>query len=396
MLLYIHVPFCRRRCGYCAFHSQALPDGRVPELYLASLLEEIRSWSERLPEASCDPVESIFFGGGTPSLLEARQVGTVLEAIAGRFAVATDCECTLEGNPDSLARPGLLADLRACGISRLSMGVQSMDNRELAMLGRLHTASQCREVVAIARRAGFENLSLDLMWCLPGQTVQGWLATLAQACDLGPEHLSAYALSIEEGTPFDARRRAGELALPGEEDAEAMFLEGRALLEDRGYAQYEISNYARAGFRCRHNLGYWLGADYLGLGPSAVSTLNGRRWTDPPDLERWAQSIAAGRLAEDPEAIPPATRLLETVMLRLRTADGLPLAVYEALAGRSLPEDAGAFLRELCRQGLLVMDTERIALTPRGMLVSSAVTSELFLRLERAALARTPAADPPQ
>ncbi|MBQ2477357.1 MAG: radical SAM family heme chaperone HemW [Desulfovibrio sp.] len=396
MLLYIHVPFCRRRCGYCAFHSQALPDGRIPDAYLASLLEEIRRWAEALPRSSLGPVESIFFGGGTPSLLEVAQVGLVLEEIARRFAVAPDCECTLEGNPDSLARPGLLADLRACGISRLSMGVQSLDDRELAMLGRLHTAAQCREVVALARRAGFANLSLDLMWCLPGQTVQGWLATLAQACDLGPEHLSAYALSIEEGTPFDARRRAGELALPGEEDAEAMFLEGRALLEDRGYAQYEISNYARAGFRCRHNLGYWLGADYLGLGPSAVSTLNGRRWTDPPDLERWAQSIAAGRLAEDPEAIPPATRLLETVMLRLRTADGLPLAVYEALAGRSLPEDAGAFLRELCRQGLLVMDTERIALTPRGMLVSSAVTSELFLRLERAALARTPAKGPRQ
>ena len=396
MLLYIHVPFCRRRCGYCAFHSQALPDGRIPEAYLASLLEEIRRWAEALPRSSLGPVESIFFGGGTPSLLEAAQVGLVLEEIARRFAVAPDCECTLEGNPDSLARPGLLADLRACGISRLSMGVQSLDDRELAMLGRLHTAAQCREVVALARRAGFANLSLDLMWCLPGQTPQGWLATLKQACDLAPEHLSAYALSIEEGTPFEARSLAGELAQPGEAEAEAMFLEGRALLEDRGYAQYEISNYAREGFRCRHNLGYWQGVDYLGLGPSAVSTLNGRRWTDPPDLERWAQNVASGRLAEDPEAITPATRLLETVMLRLRTADGLPLAGYAALAGRSLLEDAGAFLGELCRQGLLVMDKKRIALTPRGMLVSSAVISELFLRLERAELARTPTPGPRQ
>ncbi len=390
MLLYIHVPFCRRRCGYCAFHSQALPAGRVPEVYLKTLLEEIRLWGGTLPERNRH-VESIFFGGGTPSLLEAGDVGLALEEIARHFAVAPDCECTLEGNPDSLARPGLLAGLRDCGVNRLSMGVQSLDDGELAMLGRLHAAAQCRETVALARRAGFANLSLDLMWCLPGQTVQGWLATLDQACRLEPEHLSAYALSIEDGTPFEALSRAGRLLLPDETEAEAMFLEGRAMLEDRGYAQYEISNYARDGFRCRHNLGYWLGEDYLGLGPSAVSTLGSRRWTDAPDLAAWTRSVAEGRLAGDPEILAPGTRLLETVMLRLRTADGLPLADYEVLAGRSLLEDAGPFLAELCRQGLLAMDGGRIALTPRGMLVSSAVTSELFLRLERTALARAPA-----
>ena len=390
MLLYIHVPYCRRRCRYCAFFSTVANDGAVPEAYLRACLEELDDWGHRLPREARH-VETIFLGGGTPSLLSPSQLGAILERAAARFAIAADAEISLEGNPDSLLLPGRLEGLRACGVNRLSMGAQSLDDTELATLGRLHGAADVTAAVEGARAAGFDNIGLDLMWGLPGQTPEGWISTLARAIALAPEHISAYALTVEEGTPFARMAEDGALPpLPDDEAARRMFLEGVELLACAGFAQYEISNFAREGFRCRHNMGYWLGRDYLGIGPSAVSTMRGRRWSDTDDIEVWACEARSGRCGRRPQELDATTRLRETVMLRLRTTDGLSWAEFaRAAADAGMREEPGlatrGFVGALCSAGLAVTDHERLTLTTRGLLVSNAVIAEFFSRLDEAA-----------
>lgn len=402
MLLYLHVPFCRRRCPYCGFHSSAPADEGRLAAWAQAIREELALWGARpLPadpparpkEAPAAarafgevPVETVFFGGGTPSLLAPSQVAGIIAEIRRRFPLAADAEITLEGNPDSLKEPGRLEGLAAAGINRLSMGAQSLDDRELALLGRLHSAADVATTVALARRAGFQNLGLDLMWALPGQDCRAWLSTLSAALDLAPDHVSAYALTLEEGTAFARRAAEGALpALPGEEEAAAMFLEGGKLLAARGLARYEISNFARPGRHCHHNLGYWQGRDYLGLGPSAVSTVGNRRWTDTPDLGTWIREVREGRPGHDAATLDAATRLRELVMLSLRTVAGLPLDIYRKKAGRPFGEAAsptGELATGLVAAGLATLDSRTLALTERGLLVSNEVIAGLFERMD--------------
>ena len=389
MLFYVHIPFCRRRCLYCAFHSVALGTGPVPDGFVDTLVREISFWGEQkdvlagLAEAlDEEPVTSIFFGGGTPSLLSPSDIALLLQTIERNFPVAGDAEISMEANPDSLSSKEMARDLALCGINRISLGVQSMDDRELALLGRLHNADQACRACEAVHAAGIRSLNLDLMWGLPGQTEKSWLSTLRKALSLAPDHLSAYSLTLEEGTPLCRQAEQKRISLPGESLQERIYLGGRAFLEKAGLLQYEISNYARPGHECRHNLGYWHQKPYLGCGPSAVSTIGNRRFTSPEDHAVWEKAVCEGRLPYSPETLSQAERLQELLMLRLRTAYGLPFSCYEKICGRSFQKDFAGLIRGLEAAGYMHSDAGHAALTGKGMLVSNDIMARFFAILD--------------
>lgn len=392
MLVYIHVPFCRTRCNYCAFHSTPLGRGveaaTSPQVrdYVDTLLMELAFHADTLGGTA---VQSVFFGGGTPSLLPPRIVGVILERLARHFQLGAKTEVTLEANPESLRGPRAVADLLAAGVNRLSIGIQSLDESMLRTLGRPHKAQDSMHAVFAAREAGCANISMDLMWGLPGQSVRQWLQTLKDAVRMAPDHISAYGLTLEPGTPLELECEEGRLAQPPERDQNIMFMEGAAFLEAQGYLHYEISNFARMGFQCRHNLGYWEGAEYLGLGPSATSTIAGRRWTNPASQRAWDSRVRSGALGHAPEVLTPGVRVLELIMLRLRTARGLRLRAYRDLTGRDFLRDHQRLIQALHENGLIRIRNGYLRLTRSGMLVSNAVISNLFERTE-AVLAREP------
>ncbi len=385
MLIYIHVPFCRSKCNYCAFHSLPTavmePADRRAMIqdYTDAILLELAHHGDALKG---QPVESVFFGGGTPSLLPPGFIGAVMDRIGSHFSLAPKAEVTLEANPESLRDRKLLPDYLSAGVNRLSIGIQSLDDATLRLLGRPHKAMDSMQAVFAAREAGFSNISIDLMWGLPGQSMKQWLQTLKDALRLGPDHLSAYALTLEPGTSLEKDCENGLLSLPPERDQGIMFIEGAALLEANGFLHYEISNFARMGFQCRHNTGYWEGADYLGLGPSATSTLGERRWTNPANLKIWQEMVAKGRPASDVELLTPKTRVLELIMLRLRTARGLRLKAYKAMTGNDFLVDHQRLIQAMHENGLVRIRNGYLSLTRSGMLVSNSIISNLFEKTE--------------
>lgn len=387
MLVYIHVPFCRTRCRYCAFHSVSLGRGVEPagspvvRDYVDTLLLELAHWGDRLGGSE---VQSVFFGGGTPSLLPPRIVGIVLERLARYFKLAPKAEITLEANPESLRGRDSVPQYLSAGVNRLSIGIQSLDETMLRTLGRPHKAQDSLHAAFAAREAGCANISVDLMWGLPGQSVRQWLQTLKDVARMEPNHISAYGLTLEPGTPLELDCEEGRLLLPPERDQNIMFMEGAAFLEERGYLHYEISNFARMGFQCRHNMGYWEGADYLGLGPSATSTILGRRWTNPASQKAWDAKARQGSLGEDVEKLTPTVRVLELIMLRLRTARGLRLKAYRELTGRDFLRDHQRLIQALHENGLIRIRHGYLRLTRGGMLVSNSILANLFERTESA------------
>lgn len=379
MLLYLHVPFCRSKCGYCAFHSQ-VPDENAVQVYLDALMREIALWGDRLGNV---PVETIFFGGGTPSILPSKAIGTILNRLAKTFAIDNGAEISMEANPESAVRDTFLHDVRSSGINRLSLGIQSLNRDLLHTLGRPHSAKQAIQAVELARQSGFGNINVDFIWGLPGQRIKHWLEELKEIAKLGPDHLSCYSLTIEENTPFELAHDDGNLDLPSDDDQSKMFLYGSDFLELQGYTHYEISNFARMGFQCRHNLGYWEGADYLGLGPSAVSTINSQRWGNTKDLAAYAEQATNGQLGNNAETLTPHERMQELIMLRLRTARGLRLAAYKELTGRSFMEDFRPMITALHQHRLVKIRNGYLNLTKRGMLVSNTIIENLFEAMDR-------------
>lgn len=385
MLVYIHVPFCRTRCNYCAFHS--IPLGRgvdaatSPQVrdYVDTLLMELALHADRLGGSD---IQSVFFGGGTPSLLPPRIVGIILERLGRHFNLGDKTEITLEANPESLRGPQVVPDLLAAGVNRLSIGIQSLDETMLRTLGRPHKAQDSLHAVFAAREAGCANISMDLMWGLPGQSVRQWLQTLKDAVRMAPDHISAYGLTLEPGTTLELECEEGRLALPPERDQNIMFMEGAAYLEAQGYLHYEISNFARMGFQCRHNIGYWEGADYLGLGPSSTSTIAGKRWTNPASQRAWDNKVRSGVIGQWPEELTPAVRVLELIMLRLRTSRGLRLKAYRQMTGRDFLRDHQRIMQALHENGLIRIRNGYLRLTRSGMLVSNAIIANLFERTE--------------
>ncbi len=378
MLLYVHVPFCVRKCGYCAFHSGPFSEAAAAE-FIDLAVRELRAWADKLGAA---PVETVYFGGGTPSLLRPDQIGTVLDAATDLFHLEEGAEITLEANPESMLRGDFLTELRALGVNRLSLGVQSLRDELLAMLGRPHDSAQALRAFQAAVEAGFQNLSLDLIWGVPGQDAAMWLEELAGIVELAPDHLSCYGLSLEEGVPLTAAVQAGRAVLPDEEECTRMYLEGSAFLESRGYGQYEISNYALPGRESRHNTGYWEGREYLGIGPAAVSTMGGRRWANPSGLPDYARAVTAGCIREGIEQLTPAVRRDEMVMLALRMRDGLDLEKFKAATGNEFPRCDPAVER-LRSSGLVRLDAGRLQLTREGMLVSNSVIELVLGILDR-------------
>jgi oxygen-independent coproporphyrinogen-3 oxidase len=365
--IYVHVPFCRTRCRYCDFYRVGAHAGRQRE-FLAALLLEI----ERLEVAPAHAVDTVFLGGGTPSLLAPDEVAAVLEALRRRlpFAAAEGLEITLEANPSD-AEVARLSGYRAAGVNRLSLGVQSFGARELRLLGRRHDGGGAVAAVAAARAAGFENLSLDLMLGIPGQTEASWRRTLERAIALAPEHLSLYILEVHGGSEMDFLRRERPRLFPGEEAERRRYLRASERLAAAGYRHYEISNFARRGRESRHNLKYWRCEPVLGLGPAAHSLLEGRRSRRLPDLAGYVGNGAAGA---DREPVP--TDLSEErLFLGLRLADGVAAPDLLRATGLS-PSDLERRLERL--RPFVARAGDRVHLTRQGFVVSTPVIAALL------------------
>lgn len=380
MLLYIHIPFCRSKCGYCSFFSVPGPSAADLESYLDHLKAEIALWGRRLGRAGVRrPVSSIYFGGGTPSLLSLEQMERIVSALARAFELTPGLEWSLEANPDSAADPDYLRGLLALGVNRLSLGLQSLDNKKLEVLGRRHQAVQGMKAFDLARQAGFANISLDLIWGLPGQRALEWLRELETVINLQPDHLSCYGLTLEHETPLARAEAAGEIALPPETEQAKMFLQGAELLESKGYLHYEISNFSRMGFACRHNQGYWQSQSYLGLGAGAVSTLGGLRWENPKNLKDYVDLVRAERIGETSTALTTAEKIKELVMLSLRTTKGLSLTQYQQRTGQDFLRRHRRLIQVLRQNDLIRVHSGLLRLTRSGLLVSNAII-ERFLQ----------------
>lgn len=375
--LYIHFPFCLRKCLYCDFNS--LADSPVsPDEYVDAMLRELELRAARLEPPVTAP--TLYFGGGTPSLMAPELVGRIIEAAVKLFGLDADAEITLEANPGTLSRDWL-AGYRAAGVNRLSLGVQSFNDRMLERLGRVHTVREARDSFAEARTAGFGNISIDLIHSLPGQTLALWWADLAEAVALGPEHLSAYDLTVEEGTPFHGLSSAGILNLPDEDEAALMFQETAARLGAAGYEQYEISNFARAGFRSRHNQVYWRRGAYVGCGAGAHSFLPspgyGVRWHNAEAPERYLESLGQGLLPEEElTAITERQAMAEFLFLGLRMREGVAGEAFSSAFGISLEEAYSGELAELLASGLLEREGGWLRLSSRGL----PVANQVFMR----------------
>jgi oxygen-independent coproporphyrinogen-3 oxidase len=377
--LYIHIPFCRQKCPYCAFFSQEYSGDGLTR-YAELLCNEMSLVAEKT--ATRHELDSIYFGGGTPSLLDPQLVADLIKQAQNLFGLAEGAEVTLEANPGTIDFQRL-TDFRQAGITRLSLGIQSFDDHMLRALGRIHTAHQAREAYAAARRAGFENIGIDLIHALPGQTGDMWLAELRQALQLAPEHLSIYGLTIEEGTPFAERYAGDSPLLPDEDLAAEMFESADDLLDAHGYAHYEIANYARAGFRSRHNSGYWKRDGYLGLGAGAHSFLKdsgfGTRFSNAADLNEYSTALHNGALPRrDILPLSRADAMAEHLFLGLRMSDGVLFSTFEQEFGAGLRDVFGKELAKLLKQGLLAENGSGIRLTRRGMLLSNQVFQQFL------------------
>ncbi|MFP4516506.1 MAG: radical SAM family heme chaperone HemW [Desulfovibrionales bacterium] len=368
MLLYIHFPFCRTKCGYCGFFSLPYSEVSCRE-YFDLLLQEIAHRAKMVER----PVKSVYIGGGTPSLLGADRLEMLLQSLFTSFEMTPEPEVTLEVNPESALKTGVLNRAARTGVTRLSLGVQSLDNADLARLGRIHSREEAIRSYRLARECGFSNINLDLIWALPGQTLSSWCRILEEAMFLGPEHLSCYGLTIEPDTVFAAKFDAGSLDLPPEDVQSGMFLEGSRLLREQGFVHYEISSFCRPGFASRHNMGYWSGEEYLGFGPGAVSTFGDKRWETPAHLLEYGSWVTNGLPDLPGEILTPSIRIAEQIMLALRTSQGLDLHKYTALSGKDLLQEHQQLISMLLQQQLIELGNGFLCLTEKGMLVSNSV-----------------------
>ena len=362
--LYIHIPFCKAKCAYCDFYSLAHSEEQM-DVYCAALKSDLIRWADA---AKAHTVDTVYFGGGTPSYLGANRLKSLLETALSHYRVTPDAEITFEANPDSARDADALKTLHSAGFNRISLGAQSFDDGELREIGRVHTADEIARSVGAARAAGFDNLSLDLIYGLPHQTMARWRENLSAAVALAPEHLSCYGLKLEEGTPLYLRR--GSAQLPDDDAQADFYLETVRFLTQHGYAQYEISNFARPDFASRHNLKYWTLGEYLGFGPGAHSDFGGRRFAIARNLDAY---LAGKTVLSEDTLIPHRERQREYFLLGLRTVHGICAAETDADFTA-----AEAVLRECAAHGLAERDGERWHLTPQGFLVSNAVISRVL------------------
>ena len=379
--LYLHIPFCEHKCIYCDFYS--IENLRGMDAFLDALDREFGMVGKH---ASCERFGTIYFGGGTPSLLSPVQLERILSRLYSTFSVEPGAEVTLETNPGTVDGKKL-KDYRSLGINRLSVGIQSFRQAELDFMTRIHSADQAKDCVRAAHRAGFDNVSVDLFFALPGQTMEGWQSNLRQAVDLQPRHISAYSLIVERGTPLARMVAAKQVSpLPLEQDA-AMYEWTMEFLAARGYDHYEVSNYAEPGYRSRHNSGYWRHANYLGFGPSAHSFWNSgeggrRRWWNIANLGTYVEKVSRGiePVAGD-ESLTDQQLFEEAIMLGLRS-DGVDIDLLRGQYGFGLSESVRSFVGGLIQENLAVLEGHRFRLTDRGYLVCDEICERILTQCE--------------
>jgi len=372
--LYIHVPFCLKKCLYCDFVSYPYSETAV-EAYLDALFKEIELYGRILKKKEKDLV-SIYIGGGTPTCLPAGRLASVLAKVQKVFRLLPGCEVTVEANPGTVDRHYLLS-LRECGVTRLSLGIQAFQDRLLNMLGRVHTAVEADEAACAARDAGFDNLNLDFIFGIPGQTGEDWLETLSKAVSLEPEHISVYGIQLEAGTPLELAVARGELQMCSEELELSMYQAAICYLTGSGYVHYEISNFALPGRESVHNLGYWLNRPYLGLGPAAHSYLRGERFANEHTIEGYAGCLSRGELpVAAREAGTVQTEMAETMFLGLRLIKGIDLEAFYRRFGRRAEDIYRKKIACLKDAGLVEVAGGRLRLTPKGLPVANEVFKE--------------------
>lgn len=381
--IYIHIPFCKRKCAYCDFLSGPADDNTIA-CYVEKLIDEIGA------QGDCNlynktTVSSVFFGGGTPTILNGRQMQRIMKAIKLHFRVAEDAEISVEANPGTVNREKLVAYKKA-GVNRISFGLQSAKNEELKLLGRIHTFEDFLESFWLARECGFENINVDLISAIPGQSLESWEESLRQVLKLNPEHLSAYSLIIEEGTPFATLYGEGteeEEKLPTEEEERRMYWRTKELLEEAGYYRYEISNYAKPGKECRHNLGYWERKNYLGMGLGSSSLFDNVRWKNIEDLEMYLENSGEPEMIQkDREILSVTEQMEEFVFLGLRKTRGICMKEFEETFGKSLEECYGENVARMQREKLVIMEDGFLRLTEKGIDVSNYVFGEILREKE--------------
>lgn len=380
LAIYIHIPFCVRKCAYCDFLS-APATQELQKQYVGALVREIRDWEKWYPgRKDCYLVGSVFFGGGTPSILQPGLLAGVADAVRDSFEIACDAEITVECNPGTLDAEKLRV-YRAVGVNRLSIGLQSSENEELLLLGRIHTWDDFLKSYALAREAGFDNLNIDLMSALPGQTLQSWQNTLHKVLALQPEHISAYSLIIEEGTPFYERYGGKESTMLPDEDTERRMYAGTGqILKETGYHRYEISNYALPGRECRHNICYWDGTEYLGFGTGAASLFGKERFCRIRDTQEYIAAVTNETDTRIERNVRSKKEHMEEFMfLGLRMMRGISKAEFADCFGVTMDKVYSAVLKKYISYGLLREDGDRIFLTPEGIDVSNVIFQEFLL-----------------
>lgn len=375
--LYIHVPFCRTRCDFCAFYLRRYREGEA-RLYVEALAREIKLYAA-LNVLSGRPLHTVYFGGGTPTMLPPEQLTRILDLIRDRFGLEHHAEVTVEAHPDTVSENGL-QHLARGGVTRISFGAQSFESEELIQIGRRSVPDCVRRAVALARTVGFENINLDLMYGLPGQTLGSWIATLNGALDLSPTHLSCYALTVEEGTKLQRDITRGHTVKPDSELQIAMEEAALERLTAAGFTRYEIANFCRPGFACRHNLLYWRDEDYLGVGPSAQSYIHGRRFGNVEDLAAYCERLEQGILpVEEVDELSPRQRMREAVIFGLRLVEGIDLNIIRTRSGMDTADPEWELTVErLVQEGLLSKQGHRLQLTEAGRRFADSVAVALL------------------
>ena len=380
--IYIHIPFCVKKCDYCDFLS-APSDEKTMERYTKALVKEIELNKELMKEYL---VDTVFIGGGTPSILEGNLIARIMRALRSNANIAEDAEITIECNPGTVTEEKLLSYKNA-GINRISFGLQSANDKELRSIGRIHTYEEFLESYYMARECGFDNINIDLMSALPGQSEQSFKETLEKVIGLNPEHISVYSMIVEDGTEMSQRvknaRAKGIDILPSEEEERRMYYMTKTLLGKAGYGRYEISNYAKSGYECRHNIGYWARKDYLGFGIGAASLYKEQRYNNVADINSYMDrllgvEITGIKLQENQQKLSTDEQMEEFMFLGLRMMEGVSIKLFEEKFGKKYDNVYGKVSDKLVTQGLLECVEEHVRLTERGIDISNYVMSEFL------------------
>ena len=381
--IYIHIPFCVKKCAYCDFLS-CPADDETKSRYVQALCKEIEWAKDCLDEYL---VDTVFIGGGTPSILEEKYIGQILDTLRSAARISDDAEITIECNPGTLTMEKL-ENYKEVGINRISIGLQSANDEELKSIGRIHNFDEFKESYKLAREAGFENINVDLMSALPGQTVESYKETLNKVISLNPEHISAYSLIVEDETLLKERVESGLVELPNEDDEREMYYMTKDILEKAGYKRYEISNYAKDGFECRHNVGYWKRTEYLGFGIGAASLFRAKRFYNTSDINRYINMLERDvmnadevwkSINENEETLTKNDEMEEFMFLGLRMMDGISADDFKESFGKDIKSVYGEVLEKLESQGLLVTEQEIIKLSERGIDISNQVLANFLL-----------------